>query len=76
MVSGATTLRRYSTSRWVWQPHGQAAGNINTYHYYRPIPEAELEACTNIVVFPGTIGADGVIQYTTTADGMWQNPGY
>ena len=56
--------------------NGQAAGNISAYHYYRPIPEAELEACTNVITFPGTQGADGVIQYTTTADGMWQNPGY
>ena len=56
--------------------NGQAAGNINSYHYYRPIPEAELEACTNVITFPGTQGADGVIQYTSTADGMWQNPGY
>ena len=56
--------------------NGQGAPNINTYHYYRPIPEAELDACTNVITFPGTQGADGVIQYTTTADGFWQNPGY
>ena len=56
--------------------NGQGAGNIQTYHYYRPIPEAELEACTNVISTAATQDANGVLQYTSTAEGMWQNPGY
>ena len=56
--------------------NGQAAGNIQTYHYYRPIPEAELEACTNIITAAASQDANGVLQYSSTAEGMWQNPGY
>lgn len=56
--------------------NGQGAGNIQTYHYYRPIPEAELEACTNVISSAATQDANGVLQYTSTAEGMWQNPGY
>ena len=68
--------RTHKLVEYVQARNGQAASNIKAIHYYRPIPEAELEACTNVITFPGTQGADGVIQYTTTADGMWQNPGY
>ena len=56
--------------------NGQAAGNIQAYHYYRPIPEAELEACTNVVATAASQDANGVLQYTTAGEGMWQNPGY
>ena len=56
--------------------NGQAAGNIQAYHYYRPIPEAELEACTNIITTAASQDANGVLQYSSTTEGMWQNPGY
>ena len=56
--------------------NGQGASNIQTIHYYRPIPEAEIEACTNVIAAPTQANADGVLQYTSVAEGMWQNPGY
>ena len=56
--------------------NGQGAGNINAYHYYRPIPEAELEACTNVISTAASQDGNGVLQYSSTAEGMWQNPGY
>ena len=56
--------------------NGQGAGNIQTYHYYRPIPEAELEACTNVISTAASQDGNGVLQYSSTAEGMWQNPGY
>ena len=56
--------------------NGQGAPNIDVKHYYRPIPEAEMIAVTNEIAAPAQQDANGVLQYTTTADGMWQNPGY
>ena len=56
--------------------NGQGAGNIQAIHYYRPIPEAEMEACTNVITAPASQDGNGVLQYSSTADGMWQNPGY
>ena len=56
--------------------NGQGAGNVQAIHYYRPIPEAEMEACTNVISTPVSQDANGVLQYTSTAEGMWQNPGY
>ena len=57
--------------------NGQGAGNIQAIHYYRPIPEAEIEACTNVLsTAPAAQDANGVLQYSSTVDGMWQNPGY
>ncbi len=56
--------------------NGQAAGNIAVHHYYRPIPEAQMIAVTNEQSTPVQQDANGVLQYTTTADGFWQNPGY
>jgi len=56
--------------------NGQGAGNVQTMHYYRPIPEAEIEACTNVITASSSQDANGVLQYTSTAEGMWQNPGY
>lgn len=56
--------------------NGQGAGNVQAIHYYRPIPEAEMEACTNVIATPASQDANGVLQYTSTAEGMWQNPGY
>ena len=31
---------------------------------------------TNEVSTPAQQSADGVLQYTATAEGFWQNPGY
>ncbi|MBR6867805.1 MAG: RagB/SusD family nutrient uptake outer membrane protein [Prevotella sp.] len=56
--------------------NGQAAGNIQAIHYYRPIPEAQMISCTNVITTPVQQSADGVLQYSATADGFWQNPGY
>jgi hypothetical protein len=56
--------------------NAQASGNIATKHYYRPIPLNELEAVTNRSEISVSQDAGGVLQYTSTADGMWQNPGY
>jgi len=56
--------------------NGQAAGNIDIKHYYRPIPEAQMISVTNEVNTPVQQDAGGVLQYSTTADGFWQNPGY
>jgi hypothetical protein len=56
--------------------NAQASGNIELKHYYRPIPLNELETVTNRTTTSATQDANGVLQYTSTADGMWQNPGY
>ncbi len=56
--------------------NAQASGNIAVKHYYRPIPLNELEAVTNRADISVSQDANGVLQYTSTADGMWQNPGY
>ena len=56
--------------------NAQASGNIAVKHYYRPIPLNELEAVTNRADISVSQDANGVLQYTTTSEGMWQNPGY
>ena len=56
--------------------NAQASGNIELKHYYRPIPLNELETVTNRTTTSATQDANGVLQYTSTAEGMWQNPGY
>lgn len=56
--------------------NAQASGNIAMKHYYRPIPLNELEAVTNRADISVSQDANGVLQYTSAADGMWQNPGY
>ena len=42
--------------------NAQAGGNIQDFHLYRPIPQAQLDAVTNLG--------------TTTGEGFWQNSGY
>ena len=56
--------------------NGQAAGNIDVKHYYRPIPEAQMISVTNEVNNPVQQDANGVLQYTSASEGFWQNPGY
>ena len=56
--------------------NAQASGNIAVKHYYRPIPLSELEAVTNRSGENVPQDANGVLQYSSTAEGMWQNPGY
>ena len=56
--------------------NAQASGNIAIKHYYRPIPLSELESVTNRSSEAVQQDANGVLQYSSTADGMWQNPGY
>ena len=56
--------------------NAQASGNIDIKHYYRPIPLSELESVTNRTTSSATQDANGVLQYTSTQEGMWQNPGY
>jgi hypothetical protein len=54
----------------------QASVNFDTKHYYRPIPESQMEGVTNEISSAASQDSKGVLQYTTTADGFWQNPGY
>jgi hypothetical protein len=56
--------------------NAQGSGNIKAIHYYRPIPEAQMEAVTNEISAPASQDGNGVLQYTSTAEGFWQNPGY
>ena len=56
--------------------NAQASGNIALKHYYRPIPLSELESVTNRGDVAVTQDANGVLQYTSTQETMWQNPGY
>ena len=52
-------LIEYVTAR-----NAQASPNIKPFHVYRPIPDAQLNACTNVVAYPGSEG------------NFWQNEGY
>jgi hypothetical protein len=56
--------------------NAQSSSNITLKHYYRPIPLYELEAVTNLSSESYNQNSDGVIQYTTVSEQMWQNPGY
>ena len=56
--------------------NAQASGNIAVKHYYRPIPLSELESVTNRTDIAVQQDANGVLQYSSTQEGMWQNPGY
>ena len=52
------------------------ARNIALKHYYRPIPETELNTVSNYTGASYSQDANGVLKYETTDAGMWQNPGY
>ena len=52
-------LIEYVTAR-----NAQASPNIKPFHVYRPIPDAQMNACTNVVPYPGSEG------------NFWQNEGY
>ena len=56
--------------------NAQASGNIAAKHYYRPIPLSELESVTNRGDIAVQQDANGVLQYSSTQETMWQNPGY
>ena len=56
--------------------NGQGKDNIELKHYYRPIPEAQMISCTNVMAISSTQNASGVLDYDQQADGFWQNPGY
>ncbi len=55
--------------------NAQASGYISEYHYYRPIPESQLQSVTNYSSM--TVSqTNGVLNYTTEQENFWQNPGY
>ncbi|SHK62057.1 RagB/SusD family nutrient uptake outer membrane protein [Xylanibacter ruminicola] len=56
--------------------NAQASGKIALKHYYRPIPLSELESVTNRSDIAVQQDAYGVLQYNSTSESMWQNPGY
>lgn len=68
--------RTHKLIEYVKARNGAAAANIQTMHYYRPIPEDQMMGCTNVVGAPAGQNADGVLDYKSQADGFWQNPGY
>ena len=68
--------RTHKLVEYVQKRNGAASANVKAIHYYRPIPESQMEACTNVTAVAPTQDANGVLQYTTTAEGFWQNPGY
>jgi hypothetical protein len=55
--------------------NAQASGNIKEYHYYRPIPEAQMEGVTNVNDYTPSVN-NGVLDYSEAQAGFWQNPGY
>ena len=68
--------RTHKLIEYVQGRNGAASGNIKMIHYYRPIPEAQMEAVTNRIDKAVVQDANGVLQYSETDGGFWQNPGY
>lgn len=56
--------------------NAQGKSNIELRHYYRPIPQTQMDGVTNKVETTVTQNANGVLNYTETANGFWQNPGW
>lgn len=55
--------------------NAQASANILEKHYYYPIPESQIEGVTNYADI-AVSQSNGVLQYTSTSESFWQNPGY
>ncbi|MBO7379857.1 MAG: RagB/SusD family nutrient uptake outer membrane protein [Bacteroidales bacterium] len=68
--------RTHKLIEYVQARNGQASANIELRHYYRPIPEAQMEACTNVVSASASQNSDGVLNYSAEQEGFWQNPGW
>lgn len=68
--------RTHKLVEYVQARNGAASANIAMKHYYRPIPESEMEAVTNRSDKAVVQDANGVLQYNETDGGFWQNPGY
>ena len=68
--------RTHKLIEYVRARNAQSSKNIALKHYYRPIPLYELELVTNRGDITVEQAADGVLQYSTASDKMWQNPGY
>ena len=68
--------RTHKLVEYVQARNGDASANIEKKHYYRPIPEAQMEAVTNRSDKAVVQDANGVLQYNETDGGFWQNPGY
>lgn len=55
--------------------NAQAKDKVSEMHYYRPIPEAQIQGVTNYSdTKPGV--SNGVLNYTAEDQNFWQNPGY
>ena len=68
--------RTHKLLDYVQARNGAAASSIKKVHYYRPIPEIQMMGCTNVVPLAPAQNDGGVMDYSSTADGFWQNPGY
>jgi hypothetical protein len=68
--------RTHKLIEYVRARNAQSSKNIALKHYYRPIPLYELELVTNRGDITVEQATDGVLQYSTASDKMWQNPGY
>ncbi len=58
------------------QSRNAQASHIALKHYYRPIPQTQFESVQNRTDKAVMQDANGVLQYTETDAGFWQNPGY
>lgn len=68
--------RTHKLLEYVQARNGDASSSIKMIHYYRPIPEAQMMAVKNRSDKAFVQDANGVLQYTETDAGFWQNPGY
>ncbi|MDR0575021.1 MAG: RagB/SusD family nutrient uptake outer membrane protein [Tannerella sp.] len=56
--------RTHKLVEYVKARNAQAAPNIKEFHQWRPIPQIQMDACINVVPYPGSEG------------NFWQNEGY